>query len=172
MKVQIAILLVALCLTSCAENKQTKDYIVFSGKIENVPSKKLMLGGDEGTITIELNEDGTFSDTLTQGEGHYVLFDSRNRLDFYFTNGSEYNLTADLKHFKKSAKLTGSDTDGSKYLMTKIERIKRVRGNNTAFYSLDEKDFLTKEAELSESYTSYLDSFPNLPKAFEKSERE
>ncbi|QDO95516.1 TlpA family protein disulfide reductase [Formosa sediminum] len=172
MKIKIALLLLTLPLMSCAESKQKKDYIIFSGKIENVPSNKLMLGGEKGNITLELNDDGSFLDTLNLGEGRYVLFDSRNRLDFYFTNGSEYNLTADLKNFKKSAKLTGTNTDGSHYLMTKFERIKNLRGNNTEFYSLNENDFIAKEKELAQSYISYLDSFPNLPKALKKTERE
>ncbi|KAB1067734.1 AhpC/TSA family protein [Tamlana haliotis] len=172
MKKCIALLLLALSIASCTDKKQTKDYIIFSGTIDNVPSKKFMLSGTNlSATTIELDENGSFSDTLRTGEGRYIFFDSRNRFDLYFTNGGEYHLTADLKNFKKTAKLTGTDVDASNYLFTKVDNIKKVRGNYSVFNSLSESDFKIREAELKEKYVSYLDSFQNLPEAFKKSER-
>ncbi|MBF8150749.1 TlpA family protein disulfide reductase [Winogradskyella sp. F6397] len=174
MKTNIALLLLfTLFLTSCGDNNQTKDYIVLSGTIDNASSTRFMLSGDNiKARDIELDENGSFLDTITSGEGRYILFDPRNRFDFYFTDGGEYNLTADLKDFKKTAKLTGTDVNASNYLFTKINNIKKVRGNYVKFNSLNESDFLARQAELHTQYVSYLDSFPNLPKTFEKFERQ
>ncbi|KGL59014.1 TlpA family protein disulfide reductase [Polaribacter sp. Hel1_85] len=173
MRTSITLLLLTIFLTSCSDKKQTKDYIIFSGTIENASSTKFMLSGDNiKARDLELDENGSFLDTLTSGDGRYIFFDPRNRFDLYFTNGGEYNLTADLKDFKKTAKLTGTDVNASNYLFTKINNIKKVRGNYITFNSLNESDFLVRQAELHKKYISYLDSFPNLPKAFEKSERQ
>ncbi|MDN3665856.1 TlpA family protein disulfide reductase [Algibacter miyuki] len=172
MKQSIALLLLTLCLTSCKEKKQTKDYILLSGTILNSPSKEFRLGGKGGSNIITIAEDGTFSDTITSGTGRYIFFDPRSRADLYLTNGGEYNLTADGKNFKNTVKLAGTDPDASNYLMTKINNIIKVRGDYAEFNSLNESDFRAKEKMIKESLLAYLDSFANIPKEFVEAERE
>ncbi|GGG97619.1 hypothetical protein GCM10011416_14570 [Polaribacter pacificus] len=174
MKRILIILLSAFCLTSCTENP-SKKYILFSGKIENATKKEYRMvknKGGSGRVDIILAEDGSFTDTITSGTGHYILTDSRNRADFYLTDGGEYHFTGVANDFRNTAKLTGTDPDASNYLMTKYERINRVRGDYTEYNSLNESDFLTREAMLNKSYLSYLDSFANIPEEFAQFERD
>ncbi|MEP2169462.1 MAG: TlpA disulfide reductase family protein [Polaribacter sp.] len=154
-------------------NNNNKDYILFSGNILNAPSKKFTLrDGDGKSITIQLDENGSFSDTLTSGSNHYILYDPSRRLDFYFVNGEEYNLKTDLNKFKSSAKLTGTDLDASNYIMTRSAKFKEIRESNADLYSLNEKDFKAKLTEFNNSYIAYLESFPGIPNDFEEDERQ
>jgi thiol-disulfide isomerase/thioredoxin len=172
MKKNIFFVLSVLLLASCKTNP-AKNYILLSGTILNAPSKKFRLSSGKGnSITITLEENGTFSDTITSGTGKYIFFDPRNRADLYLTNGGKYNLTADGKNFKSTVKLTGTDPEASNYLMTKISNIIKVRVDYAEFCSLNESDFSSKQAMVKDSLLNYLDSFKNIPKEFAEAERE
>ncbi|GAL82690.1 thiol:disulfide interchange protein [Algibacter lectus] len=127
MKKIFIFLLPVLFLASCKTNP-AKNYILLSGTILNAASKDFRLSGKGTSIIIKLAEDGTFSDTITTGTGKYIFFDPRSRADLFLTNGGEYNLTADNGNFKNTVKLTGTDSEASTYLMTKINNIMKLRG--------------------------------------------
>jgi len=169
---KILLTFVAVLILASCKSEPAKDYILFSGKITNPPSKKFNLSGKGGLTAITIAEDGTFLDTIRTGAGKYIFFDPRNRTDFYFTNGNEYKITADGKDFRNTVKLTGTDPDASNYLMTKIANIIKVRGDYAEFNSLNESDFLAKETAIKDSLLNYLDRFPDVPKAFLEAERE
>jgi thiol-disulfide isomerase/thioredoxin len=148
---------------------------LFSGTISDATKKEFRLvkrssGGKR--INIKLADDGSFiSDTIISGTGRYLFTDGRNSAELYFTNGGEYDLTAVSKKFRNTAKLIGTNPGASNYLMNKIGHIIRERGGYAEFNSLNEADFVAKQKMLNESYVSYLDSFPNIPKEFTEFER-
>ncbi|GAF03543.1 TlpA family protein disulfide reductase [Saccharicrinis fermentans] len=173
MKNIVILLLSTLILASCQLSTK-KDYILLTGSIEDAPEKefRLVKRSSPGRISVSLQEDGSFfCDTITFGTGRYVFTDGRNSAELYLIAGEEYNLTAVAKDFRNTAKLTGTNPDASNYLLTKIARIIRMRGDYAEFMSLKESEFIAKQSMLNESYQSYLDSFPNIPKEFSEMER-
>ncbi|OBQ55571.1 TlpA family protein disulfide reductase [Tamlana sp. s12] len=179
MKKGISLLFFILFLTSSIAQKQTavkkqnKDYILFSGTILNAPSKTFKLRDGFGeSITIQLDKNGSFADTLTSGSSHYILYDPSHRLDFYFINGEEYNLKADLYKFKSTTNLTGTDLDASNYIMTRTARFQQIRGDDEELYYLNEKDFIAEVMELNKSYIAYLESFQGIPTELALNERQ
>lgn len=173
MKKSIYLLFLMLYLTSCSNKKQSKDYILFTGTILNAPSQKFnLLSGSGESITIQLDENGTFSDTITTGSSHYIFYNPSNRLDFYFIQGEEYNLKTDMNSFKKSVKLTGTDLDASNYIMTRVAQFQKIRGANTDLYLLNENEFKAKVSDINKSYIAYLESFPGIPNEFTIKERQ
>ena len=175
MKKILIILLSSLFLASC-QSPPLKDYILLTGTISDASNKEFRLvkrTNGSGVIPVELAEDGSFiCDTIAYGTGCYVFTDGRNSAELYLTNGEEYNLTAVSKKFRNTAKLTGTNPDASNYLLSKIDHIIRERGSYDELISLNESDFIAKQKTLNESYVSFLDSFPNMPKDFSERERE
>ncbi|MEO9571352.1 MAG: TlpA disulfide reductase family protein [Polaribacter sp.] len=162
------LLLLLLLLVSC--KSETNNYILFSGIISDATKKEFRLvkrGGGVKRINIKLADNGSFmSDTIISGTGRYLFTDGRNSAELYFTNGGEYDLTAVSKKFRNTAKLTGTNPGASNYLLSKTSHIIRKRGDYVEFISLNEADFVAKQKMLNESYVSYLDSFPDVPKEF------
>ncbi|MEP3837703.1 MAG: TlpA disulfide reductase family protein [Algibacter sp.] len=175
MKKIIILLCTAVCIFGCNESPK-KDYILLSGTITDATSKDYRLvkrfSDQDSPLSIKIADAGTFvSDTITLGTGRYVFSDGRNTSELYLEAGGVYQFSAIEKQFRTTAKLTGTNPDASNYLMTKVARIIRLRGDYAEFNTLDEKEFLAKQKELNESYVSYLDSFPNIQKEFADQER-
>jgi len=167
--------ILAVFLFQACDQKPSNDYIVLTGTITDSPSPEFRLvKRNSGTpqLLITLDENGSFSDTLRTGTGLYILYDPRNRADLYLTQGGTYHLEVDGKNFKPSAKVTGTDPGASNYLITKYARLAKVRGDYAEFNKLNEVDYKAKSKLIKNNLINYLDSFPNIPKEFAKSERE
>ncbi|KAB1067718.1 TlpA family protein disulfide reductase [Tamlana haliotis] len=184
MKKAIYLLFLMLYLSSCIDQKQNSnnnntalenqnnEAILFTGTILNAPSQKFMLVNKAGeSIPIQLDENGSFTETITTGSSHYIFYNSRHRLDFYFVQGEEYHLKTDMKSFKKSVNLTGTDLDASNYLMTKGVQFRKIRGSNADLYALNENEFKAKVSDINKSYNNYLESFLGIPHEFIAEER-
>ncbi|MDN3663849.1 TlpA family protein disulfide reductase [Algibacter miyuki] len=171
----IFILIFATFLIVGCNESPKKEYILFSGTIIDATKDFRLVkrfSDTDSQISIKLTDNGSFvADTITFGTGRYVFTDGRNSAELYLTNGEEYHLTAIAKNFINTVKLTGPDSGASNYLISKVDRIKRLRGDYVEYNSLDEAAFLAKQKELHKTYVSYLDSFPNMPKEFEEIER-
>jgi len=171
-------LLLAMLLFASCETTPSKEYILFSGTISDAKSNEFTLTKYYSGLSpheITLAEDGSFTDTITTGTGHYSFRgDGGMNVQLYLTQGGSYNITANganVQNLRGTAKVTGTDPDASNYLITKYKNIARLRGDYAAFNSLNEADFTVREKSLHESYIRRLDSFPNIPKEFADFER-
>lgn len=98
---KIIALLSVICFISC----QDKEVITtLSGKIANAESKTIKVEGLNFSKEIDLNEDGTFSDTLELDyDGLYslILNDEKQRF-IYLENGFQLNIENNAEEFEKS----------------------------------------------------------------------
>lgn len=114
---------------SLSQDQPNEATIIFSGKIDSIKpnengKKAIRLyfpkGSDINSKTIYLNNDGSFSDTLTGPEGKYTISDGNFPYGLYFKPGNEYS----IKYVAKSillddVQLGGDDVPVNRYFVTK-----------------------------------------------------
>lgn len=107
---KIIALLTIICFTSCQE----KEVITtLSGKISYTEAKTIKLEGLNFSKEINLNSDGTFSDTLQldyNGLYSLVLSDEKQRF-IYLENGFQLNVENNANEFEKSFVFKGTGSD-------------------------------------------------------------
>lgn len=146
---KIIALLTVICFFSC----QNKEVITtLSGKIANAESKTIKLEGLNFSKEINLNEDGTFSDTLQLDyDGLYslVLNDEKQRF-IYLENGFQLNIENNAEEFKKSFTFKGNGSDENNFMSKKHQVIESIYGKMNdmegfkPLFTLDEKAFIEK----------------------------
>jgi len=146
---KIIVLLSVICFISC----QDKEVITtLSGKITNAEAKTIKLEGLNFSKEINLNEDGTFSDTLQldyNGLYNLILSDEKQRF-IYLENGFQLNIENNAEEFEKSFTFKGSGSDENNFMSKKHQVIESIYGkmNNMEgvkpLFTLDEKAFIEK----------------------------
>lgn len=146
---KIIALLSLICFISC----QDKEVITtLSGKIANAEAKTIKLEGLNFSKEINLNEDGTFSDTLQLDyNGLYSLVLSEEKQRFiYLENGFQLNVENNAKEFENSFVFRGTGSDENNFMLKKHQVIESVYGkldsweNVKPLFTLDEKAFIEK----------------------------
>ena len=146
---KIIALLTAICFISCQDKEIGT---LLSGKITNLDAKSIKLEGLNFSKEINLNADGTFSDTLQLDyDGLYslVLNDEKQRF-IYLENGFQLNVENDASDFKKSFNFKGNGSDENNFMLKKTHIIDSVYGdledmeNAKILFTLDEKTFIDK----------------------------
>ncbi|MCA0152897.1 TlpA family protein disulfide reductase [Winogradskyella vincentii] len=108
---QLLILGLALSLIACKE--EPKDYATISGKIENfdeTQSIRIFQGRNYSKI-IELNDDGSFKDTLKVVSGDYNFQHGNKYGQIYLENNFESSFTTDYESFAESIVYEGDGSD-------------------------------------------------------------
>ncbi|CAI8414843.1 MAG: Thiol:disulfide interchange protein TlpA [Flavobacterium sp. SCGC AAA160-P02] len=135
-----------LILCSC-EPEHHKDFITFSGKIENTRDSIMTIFGKGIQKTIKISEDGSFKDTLKVKEPQfYSLYSpSSGKGAVFLKNGYHLNLTGDANSFFKSFRYHGNDegADTNNLIIDQFVFGKTV-GNIEGFISLEKEGFLNK----------------------------
>lgn len=170
---KIKIILLNICLSlflfSCTK-KSNIEYVIFSGKASNHVEDEISVYGvgNKYEKTIEINEDGTFSDTLhIKTKGYYALVLGRERTFMYLDKADQLAVTIDANQFDESLSYTGTAADVNNYLKEKNLALENLFANG-------HKDFFTKEAsvfkknvkEFKTSKDNKLKEFPNLSEEF------
>jgi thiol-disulfide isomerase/thioredoxin len=137
-----------LCLASCNKGNKTEkaDYVLFSGKVSNTSENEINVYGNDNDFqkAIQINEDGTFSDTLKiESKGFYTYKIGREKSYLYLDQGDQLELTIDTKQFDESIKYTGTAADPNNYLAKKTLIRETLFTNNTRSY----KELFLKEAD-------------------------
>ncbi|MDP2159084.1 MAG: TlpA disulfide reductase family protein [Flavobacterium sp.] len=146
---KISALLSLICFISC----QDKEVITtLSGKISNAEAKIIKLEGLNFSKEININEDGTFSDTLQldyNGLYSLVLSDEKQRF-IYLENGFQLNVENNAAEFEKSFVFKGNGSDENNFMSKKHQVIESIYGkmdsweNVKPLFTLDEKAFIEK----------------------------
>ena len=86
---KLLLLLVSIVFLCSCEPDHPKDYLSFSGKLENVKDTSLYITGFGVRKLIKINDDGSFSDSLKVTKGDMLtMFIPRNgRAYVYLDNG-------------------------------------------------------------------------------------
>jgi thiol-disulfide isomerase/thioredoxin len=164
MKKIVYFLSITMLIISC-KNEEIKDYVTLSGKIIDQNSDSLMVRSREYSKTIKVNADGTFTDTLKVSTGVYNLFDGEESTSIYLKNGYDLVISLDTKQFDESISYTGEGAEVNNYLASKALKQEAVFEDN-ALFELEKSAFDTKMSEIKESFTTLLNTTPNLDSLF------
>jgi len=128
-----------LVFVSC---KQTtpKNYMILSGKITNKNSDSLIVRSRTYLKKIDVNEDGTFSDTLKLKKGDYYISDSKEQTSVYLKNGFDLQLTLNTNEFDETIIYKGIGSRTNNYLAQKALLQEQVL-NDFTIYDLDKNVF-------------------------------
>ncbi len=140
MKKIIIVLLVSTLFISC---NGTKEYATLSGKINNLQTKKIEVASKTYSKNIELNDDGTFKDTLKIKKGLYTLSNGTDKTIIFLSNGYNLKINADATDFSKIS-FEGKGAESNNYL---LERIKLTKGDlfdPKSYFSLEKDEFNTR----------------------------
>jgi len=170
---KISILLLAVITMISCKQEPPKDYVTLSGKITNKKDNKLNILGRNFQKTIEVNEDGTFKDTLKVTDGFHGFNNSNQQSFIYLKNGYDLTLNFDADDFPGSIKYSGNGSGTNKYLIDKLDFIEKQDLNNmkNIFY-LDKPEFDKKIALIESETQDLLDNAKDLDTAFIRMEKE
>jgi thiol-disulfide isomerase/thioredoxin len=154
MKNFIYVLTAFLVAVSCKE-ETPKDYVTFSGKIENQNSDSLMVRSRTLSKIIKVNPDGTFSDTLKVDPGFFLLYDGSEQARLYLKNGYDLEMNLDTESFDESLSFDGVGEKSNNYLAEKTRLVEEVL-DLEAWFKLDNKAYNRKVTESSKIFKDLL----------------
>lgn len=143
-----------LAVVACKE-EAPKDYVTFSGKIENQSSDSLFVyQGRTYSKTIKIAQDGTFSDTLKVTTGMYGVYDGNESTNIFLKNGYDLKLELDTKEFDESLKFTGEGADANNYLVKKA--VMQENLIESSIFDLEAAEFNAKIVDLEKEMYTFL----------------
>ncbi|MFK2821275.1 TlpA disulfide reductase family protein [Flavobacteriaceae sp. LMIT009] len=152
------LLTVAAVVVSCKSEPKI-DYALVSGKIDNAAGKTVMVSGNDFKHEIEINEDGTFSDTLKiVSNGYYSFNHGRENSNMYLSHGDDIKITLDTKEFDETIKYEGVGSGTNNYLAAKYLADEKVTADRVSFYSLEEEAFKKQLEELKTGHLKNLEA--------------
>lgn len=162
--------LLIFTLVSCANEAPVKDFVILTGKVINVKEGIRISGGKLRNHNLNIQEDGTFIDTLRIDEGMYTLTsDRRNRIQLYLNPGKNLNVEFDANNFNETLLFSGEGKVENDYLFDKQELVsKETKGGN--MYLMEEVEFKTKQNQLKDAKLKLLENTQGLAGTFKNNE--
>lgn len=152
--------LAGLAIIACKQ--EPKNYVTFSGKIDNPNSDSLyVFQARNYKKTIKVNEDGTFSDTLKVKPGVYGIYDGKEQAFVYLKNDADVKLLVDAENFRETIKYEGKDVENSNFLIEK-SRFEDGLIDIEALKSLDSLGLEQKIESLKSEMMSFYDKNKNI----------
>lgn len=135
--------------------QQEKNFVSFSGKIENRHSDSIIVFHPkvEYTKIIKLNEDGYFKDTLQVKDGIYSFTDGREFTMLYLKKGETLVMNYNTKYFSKSLNFKGDYPKENRFLATSLQKENDLL--------LDTKLMRKPKIEFDSIITDYVNQFNN-----------
>ncbi|MDD7885701.1 TlpA disulfide reductase family protein [Flavivirga sp. 57AJ16] len=154
------ILFLAFTIALVACENAPKDYVTLSGKITDKNSDSLVVRTRTYSKTIQVNEDGTFKDTLKVVAGVHNIYDGKESSNMYLENGFDINVTLDTKEFDETIKYTGIGAETSNYLAQKS--LLQESLFTPDLLDLEEAAFKTKVDEIENKLTEFIEKNKNI----------
>ena len=148
---------------SC-EPEHPKDYLSFSGVVQNYKDSILYIAGEDLKKQIKVNEDGSFQDSLKVPKADlYTLFAPRTgRAYIHLANGYDLQLSGDGDQFFTSFKYDGSkEAADSNNLLIDQYNLGQTAGNAEGFLLLEKEDFQKKVDQYRKGMDSIVELYPN-----------
>lgn len=168
----LLLIILAILLVNFSKNdKKGIDYVIISGKIEDVNIDSLMIYDKDfkPIQTIHLSNDLTFIDTLFIAKGYYYLGDFKTSPKLLFLKPS-YNLNTNIFSNDEgfSISFEGNGSEENNYLQEKEKNNIKLKPviNYKYYMSLNEKDFLKLSDSINSEKTNFLNSYIKLDSDF------
>ncbi len=163
---KISTLLFGLFILIACSQEQPKEYLTFSGKLENNKDSILAIGNRQGVIKkITIDAEGSFKDTLklksNKGEIYTIQTSANKIAPIFLKNGFEIVLNGDADKFMESFEFSGKGASNSNFILAQIKKGKSL-GNPRLILNLEEKAFREKIKTIKAAYDSILNSYKNL----------
>jgi len=110
-----------LTIISCSKEETKVDYVILSGKIENINGPTFSVRSKVKVLKdISVLQDGSFMDTIHDVQPGYYVFRYNNETSgFYLKPGYNLNLSLNTKEFDESIAYTGVGSSENNYLAKK-----------------------------------------------------
>ncbi|MBC9795828.1 TlpA family protein disulfide reductase [Sinomicrobium weinanense] len=159
-----------LFMTSC--QKTPVDYALVSGRIENGKGELKLMSEDRAfSKTLELREDGSFSDTIRTKFGVFFLTNKNNVTRLYLDKGNNIIINADAGDFNKTLVFSGEGSSPSNYLALKGEVWTDLMGDAESFYQQNETEYKERNKQIRKVLVKTLDSIPGIGEDFRQKEK-
>ena len=168
----LLIVAVAILLMACnEEKKETVDYAVISGKLNNYDKADITLQGDrylKFRKTILVNKDGTFKDTLRlpKWNRNYSISALKNKVFMHFRPGYNLVVNIDTLNADNPVSFGGEGAAYAKYLFQKNKMEKELIPPYGGEFAYDEQKFKKVQDELKGKWLNLLNTFEGLSKEF------
>jgi thiol-disulfide isomerase/thioredoxin len=161
---KIPILLFALIAIASCTTENGKNYLSFSGKLENNTDSIITISLKKGALkTIKIEPDGTFKDTLKVEKGAVYTFatSQTKRAPIYLKNGFDIKLNGNSKEFMTSFVFSGKGAANSNFVIAQIKESQNL-GNPALILEMEEIAFKNKMETIKKRYDSILKSYENI----------
>ena len=152
--------LLSLAIATIACKEESKDYVTFSGKITDKFSDSIVVRTRIYSKTIQVKEDGTFSDTLKVEAGIHNFYDGNESTSVFLKNGYDLNMTLDTKEFDETIKYSGVGAETNNYLAKKA--LLQENSFTPTLFDMDENAFKAKVTEIQTEFAELLENTKNL----------
>lgn len=150
------LLLLSTAIAMIACKTEPKDYVTLSGKITDKNSDSIVLRTRTFSKTINVNDDGTFSDTLKVETGFHNFFDGSKSTFLFLKNGYDLNIDLDTKEFNESISYSGEGAETNNYLAKKT--VLQESFFNATLFDLEEEAFKTRTTEIKNEFLNLLEN--------------
>ena len=149
---KIVLIVSAMILVACNTDVKN-EYVTFSGQITNKNSDSIVLSAKDYSKTIKVNEDGSFSDTLSVTRGFYTFYDGGEYTRLFLKNGDDLIITLNTDEFDESIQYTGEGSLDNNFLAENARLQEQLLD-----FDIDEMDQATLKTKLA-SVETELESF-------------
>ncbi|MCH9659502.1 MAG: TlpA family protein disulfide reductase [Bacteroidetes bacterium] len=142
---KLLILGIATMFVACNNTEVKKDYVTFSGKIENKNSDSIVVSKKGFKKVISANADGTFSDTLKVEPDFYTFYDGGEYTGLFLKNGYDLTMSLNTEKFDESVSYVGDGAVDNNFIADK------ARMQETLFdFEIDDMDEAALDTKLAD----------------------
>ena len=152
---KIAIIVSSVLLVLSCKPEAPKDYVTLSGTIQNQNSDSLMVLGRGFQKKINVNTDGTFSDTLKVKTGGYGLFDGKEQTTIYLKNGFDLKINLNTAEFDETLTFTGMGSNENNYLAA-VALLQEKVFEDESIFELEKPKFEEKVDDINTKFKNLL----------------
>ncbi len=156
---KLIIAVLSLTILSCGTDVK-KDYVTFSGKIENKNSDSIVVSTKGYSKTIQVSEDGSFSDTLKVTPGLFRFYDGGEYARLFLRNGFDLNMTLNTEEFDESIKFSGEGSENNNFIAENALKMEELFDLDVEELSLADLDQEMKQ--INTSMTEFINSKPEV----------
>ncbi len=170
---KIWFLIAFIAIVSCKDETENTTTIV-SGKITNNRGSEITLkkvNDNDFKETLKVAEDGSFLDTLLIETGVYTFQYGRDRTEIFVEAGNNLTINFDANDFENTLIFSGDGSEISTYLFNKQKTEKKLMGEETAIYKMDEATYVSKLKEIKATLEKLVTDSKGIPGDFEGKEK-
>ncbi|MCF6169319.1 TlpA disulfide reductase family protein [Lutibacter sp.] len=159
-----------LLIISCENNNKVEDYVTIKGKLKSGDIEKITIQGRGYSKDIEVDSNGTFSDTLKITNGVFAMVNGNDRITLFLKNGYNLNLEFKGDKFSDGIVYTGKGAVTNNFMEDKRSFYMSDLANPKTYFKLDKEAYKAKVAEAKSILKGFKDKAKNLDSIIDKAD--